>query len=82
MQAVDQQKMITPPQALVHAEQFFDNGNLQPAPRREPWAAYLGMSRETLSRALTKLGKDELIAVEKTRIVILQPGELQDLARF
>jgi CRP/FNR family transcriptional regulator len=55
---------------------------LEPIPKREPWAAYLGMTRETLSRALSKLGKEGLIAVEKERIIILKPGALEDIARF
>lgn len=46
-------------------------------PERPEWASYLGMTRETLSRALSLFARRKLIRIERKGLTILRRAELE-----
>ena len=54
------------------------NSDTVDVPTRAQWAAYLGITRETLSRALAKMRENKLIETDKKAINILDVQALKD----
>lgn len=53
-----------------------ENGSVKLTMNREQLAAYLGVTRPSLSRELMRMQKEQLITVDKKQIRILNPDEL------